>query len=402
MTKGSGIVSVSGIGCVCAAGNTIDECMDSLFRERRKPAPPVRFTSGHTTTFPVFEVADDFESIKLQGRTEVTRTGRLALVCAYQALRDAGLNVEELMNNRTGICMGTTVGTAMNNETFYRQYVKNEQPDIKHIKRLLRSNPSTVLAREFGTSGPCQTVANACSSGTDAIGIAYSWIRSGLCDIVLAGGADELCHVTYNGFISLMITDDGPCRPFDKNRKGLNLGEGAAVLVLESEHHARNREKKARGYVVGYGASCDAFHFTAPHPEGQGLRRAIANAVEQGNTSLKNIAFVNAHGTGTPDNDRVETHVLADLLPDVPFISTKGHTGHTLGAAGAIEAAFTVTCLERGRLPKNAGFDTPDPDLPAAPASADIEISKPFGISESLAFGGHNGVLLFAKDKGLL
>ncbi len=143
------------------------------------------------------------------------------------------------------------------------------------ITRYLRSNPVDVLAREFDLTGPCQTVVNACSSGTDAIGLGALWIQSGLCDLVLAGGADELCHVTYNGFISLMITDDSPCKPFDLDRKGLNLGEGAAVLVLESEKSRQTRQKQARAFVLGYGASCDAYHLTAPHPQGRGLRQAI-------------------------------------------------------------------------------------------------------------------------------
>ncbi|HEX2965640.1 MAG TPA: beta-ketoacyl synthase N-terminal-like domain-containing protein [Syntrophorhabdaceae bacterium] len=268
-----GTVGVTGMGCVCAPGNTIDDCMDSLFQERKRPLPPIRFTSGHTTTFPVFEIADDFESTRLHGETEVTRTARLALVCAYQALRDAGLDkVENLKNVRVGVCLGTTVGTAMNSESFYRQYLKNEQPDMKHITRLLNSNPSMVLAREFGISGPCQTVANACSSGTDAIGIAYNWIRSGLCDVVLAGGTDELCHVTYNGFISLMITDDGPCRPFDKDRKGLNLGEGAAVLILESERHMRARQKKAPGLYCRLRCFMRRLPFYCTPPRGAGTQ----------------------------------------------------------------------------------------------------------------------------------
>jgi 3-oxoacyl-[acyl-carrier-protein] synthase-1/3-oxoacyl-[acyl-carrier-protein] synthase II len=270
-----------------------------------------------------------------------------------------------------------------------------------HITRLLNSNPAAVIAREFDLCGPCQTVVNACSSGTDAIGLGASWIKSGLCDIVLAGGTDELCHVTYNGFISLMITDDVPCKPFDRNRKGLNLGEGAAILVLESENSRRARNKKARAFVLGYGASCDAYHFTAPHPEGRGLRRAIGETIALGNITADNIAFVNAHGTGTPDNDRTESLVLADMLPGVPFLSTKGYTGHTLGAAGAIEAVFTVACLEVGRIPRNAGFSTPDPDLPVTPAETEMAVKGHVALSESLAFGGHNAALAFGTDRGL-
>ena len=396
-------VAVTGMGCICGPGNTLAENMKALFGQRKNPAPPVRFSSSHSINYPVFEVADGLDSLEPRGVKDLTRTAKLGLHAAYEALENAGIDPHGgfLHSNRAGVCIGTTVGTAMNHEGFYRQYCGNEQPDMNHIKRLLNSNPAMVLAREFGISGPVQTVANACSSGTDAIGIAYLWIRSGLCDVVLAGGADELCHVTYNGFISLMITDDGPCRPFDRDRKGLNLGEGAAVLVLESESHARSRAEKTRGFILGYGASCDAHHFTAPHPEGRGLRQAIQNALNQSGFSAKDVAFVNAHGTGTPDNDRVESRVLADLLPDVPFISTKGHTGHTLGAAGAIEAAFTVACLAGGKLPKNAGFETPDPELAAGPATTGTEISGVIAVSESLAFGGHNGVLVFGKEKGL-
>lgn len=386
---------------MCAPGGTVEECTDALFRERKGPAAPTLFTSGHSVSYPVFEVSDGLIPMKFRGGANVTRTAALALFAAHEAVKNAGLDGDQdhLGSQRVGVCIGTTVGTAMNNEGFYRQYLKNEQPDMAHIILLLRSNPAMIVAREFGACGPRQTVANACSSGTDAIGIGISWIRSGLCDIVLAGGADELCHVTYNGFISLMITDEGPCKPFDRDRKGLNLGEGAAVLVLESERSRRVRNRKSRAFALGYGASCDAYHFTAPHPEGRGLRRAIGEAIAQSNVSANDIVFVNAHGTGTPDNDRVESRVLADVLPGVPFFSTKGHTGHTLGAAGAIEAVFTIACLEMGKIPKNAGLIAPDPELPTAPASDESIITGDVALSESLAFGGHNGVLVFAKNR---
>lgn len=397
-------VAITGMGCICGPGNTVGECMNTLFGERKDPAPPVRFTSSHSISYPVFEVSDELMSLEPRGITDITRTGRLALFAAHEAISNAGLDreLEALRGQRVGVCVGTTVGTTMNNEGFYRQYLKGEQPDMAHITRLLNSNPAAVIAREFDLCGPCQTVVNACSSGTDAIGLGASWIKSGLCDIVLAGGTDELCHVTYNGFISLMIADDGPCKPFDRDRKGLNLGEGAAMLILESETSRCSRNKKARAFVLGYGASCDAYHFTAPHPEGRGLRRAIGEAMAMANTTAADIAFVNAHGTATPDNDRTESLVLADMLPGVPFLSTKGHTGHTLGAAGAIEAVFTVACLEMGRIPKSAGFSTPDPDLPVTPADTEMVVKGPVALSESLAFGGHNAVLAFGIDGGVL
>jgi 3-oxoacyl-[acyl-carrier-protein] synthase II len=286
----------------------------------------------------------------------------------------------------------------MNYEAFYRRYCRDEEPDMALITRFLKSNPAEVLAKEFEMTGPCQTVVNACSSGTDAIGLGALWIQSGLCDIVLAGGTDELTHVTYNGFISLMITDDSPCKPFDKERQGLNLGEGAAVLVLESEASRRKRKKQARAFVLGYGASCDAYHLTAPHPQGSGLKRAIQEAMALSGVVAEDLAFINAHGTGTKDNDRVESQVLHELLPDIPFLSTKGYTGHTLGAAGAIEAAATVLAVHHGILPPTINFETPDPecDMDIVPNIA-RKVNIGAAISNSFGFGGQNGVLVFKK-----
>jgi 3-oxoacyl-[acyl-carrier-protein] synthase-1/3-oxoacyl-[acyl-carrier-protein] synthase II len=369
--------------------------MASLFKGERKLGAPMRFTSDHATTYPVFEVADDLASLETRNTPDISRTGKLTLRVAFEAIADAGLDREFLRSKRVGVCMGTTVGCVMNNGDFYRAYLQGQDPDMVDITRFLRSNPADVVARELDLTGPCQTVVNACSSGTDAIRIGSLWITSGICDIVLAGGADELSHVACNGFVSLMITDSSPCKPFDRDRKGLNLGEGAAMLVLESEGTRRLRDSGARAFVLGSAASCDAHHLTAPHPDGRGLRRALEEAIASSGIDADKIAFVNAHGTGTQDNDRVESRVLHDALPGVPFLSTKGYTGHTLGAAGAIEAAFTVACLEKGRIPKSAGFSSPDPQLPASPAESELTIKGNVAVSESLAFGGHNGVLVF-------
>ena len=283
-------VAITGMGCLCAPGRTLALCLESIFRRHRKPAPPLRFTSNHPVSYPVFEVTDDLTSLSLKGTKDISRTARLALAAAVEAIGNAGLDREMLRSRRVGVCLGTSVGNAMNSESFHRQLRHDEEPEMAPITRYLHSNPVDVLAREFDLIGPCQTVVNACSSGTDAIGLGALWIQSGLCDMVLAGGADELCHVTYNGFISLLITDDSPCKPFDLDRKGLNLGEGAAMLVLESEKSRQARGKDSRAFVRGYGASCDAFHLTAPHPQGRGLRRAIEEAMR--------LSGVSARGSG--------------------------------------------------------------------------------------------------------
>lgn len=382
-----GAVPISGLGCISAAGPTLDACMDTLFLGRRAPAPPRRFSTSHPIRYPVFEVPD------FEGPADLLRTAALLLSAAEEALADAGLDREALAGLRVGACIGTTVGSAMNNEPFCQAFRAGASPSMAPMDRILRSNPAAVLARTFGLTGPCQTIVNACSSGTDAVGLGASWIQAGLCDLVLAGGADELGRITYNGFISMRISAPGPCRPFDRDREGLNLGEGAAVLVLEAPDLLRRRGRRARSFVLGYGSSCDAYHPTAPSPDGAGLERAIREAMAAADLAPAGIAFVNAHGTSTPDNDRVEGQVLARILPGVPFLSTKGFTGHTLGAAGAIEAAFTVACLERGRIPGSAGFETPDPDIGAEPVRENSPVRGAVALSQSLAFGGNNAVL---------
>ena len=390
-------IAVTGIGCLCAAGENLKQCMDSLYAGRQPSAPPARFSSSHQVAYPVFEIPDDFNVIGSSSKSEISRTARLAVTAAQEALRNAGWNRAMMQEKRVGVCIGTTVGSAMNNERFYREFRRGHHPAMNAITRFLNSNPAQAIAKEFGLTGPCQTVVNACSSGTDAIGLGALWIRSGICDAVITGGADELCRVTYNGFISLMIADDSICRPFDAHRRGLNLGEGAAVLVLESEELCRTRKQRARARALSYGSSCDAFHLTAPAPDGSGLKQALEIALTGCNRTAAEVGFINAHGTGTPDNDRVESKVLYDMLPGVPFLSTKGYTGHTLGAAGAIEAAFTVACLESQKIPPSVGFTTPDPELPWSPVQFETDVNGSIAISQSLAFGGNNAVLVFEK-----
>jgi 3-oxoacyl-[acyl-carrier-protein] synthase-1/3-oxoacyl-[acyl-carrier-protein] synthase II len=384
-------VAITGMGVICAAGNNLNDCMAALFRGTRAPVPPVSFSSNHPIKYPVFEVPG------FTPPEELLRTSALGLHAAREALADAGLDQEFLGSLRVGVCVGTTVGCAISNETFCREYRAVKVPGMAPLERILRSNPAAVIAREFGFSGPCQTIVNACSSGTDAVGLAASWIRSGACDIALAGGADELGRITYIGFIALLISDEAPCKPFDLNRKGLNLGEAGAMMVLESERVRTMRRKKARSWMLGYGSACDAYHLTAPRPDGAGLKSAIAEALACNNTDPQALAFVNAHGTGTPENDKVETRVLAEVLPGIPFLSTKGYTGHTLGAAGAVEAVFTAACLERGQIPANIGFTTPDPDLGGTPVTEITRFTGTVALSESLAFGGNNAVIILGK-----
>lgn len=369
--------------------------MENIFSGRRAPAPPRRFQTGHPTVYPVFEVSEAFFAEDQDTRR--TLTARLALHATREALEQAGISTDRLQDLRIGVCIGTTVGGTLNSEEFYREYLQALHPDMEPVRRYLRCNPAAAIAREFGFRGPCQTVTNACSSGTDAIGIGAGWIRAGLCDVVVAGGADELCRVTYNGFASLKIMDPEPCRPFDRARRGLNLGEGAGIVILEAQPSGREAEKEILGRILGYGTACDAHHLTAPHPEGLGLKTALAEALRLSDLQADDIAFVNAHGTGTKDNDAVESKVLAEALPVVPFLSTKGATGHALGAAGAIEAVLSLAFLRLGKVPASPGFVEPGEDIPLSPLIRTINRDQPNALSQSLAFGGTNSVLAFSR-----
>ena len=393
-------VAIAGIGCICSAGLTLKDSMKSLYRGERCPAPPAAFSAHPPFAFPVFEIREDFFPTRKIKEKNVMRTCRLALTAALEAMEGAGLDREFLEKKRVGVCIGTNVGSCVNNEAFYLNHRGGDDLLAAPANRFLMSNPTRIIAAEFCVGGPLQTVVNACSAGSDAIGLAASWIRAGLCDVVIAGGADELYPVTYSGFKSLLIYDDSPCKPFDANRKGLNLGEGAAIFILTSEEIQKDAGKNPRGFVLGYGSATDAYHPTKTRPDGLGLKMAIQEAMATGGTTPAKIAFVSAHGTGTWDNDLIESRVLNDILPGVPFFSTKGYTGHTLGASGAIEAAITIACLEEGRIPASIGFTTPDPELaPAYPVRQNLSINGRIALSETLAFGGNNAVLILGTGK---
>ena len=393
-------ITVTGLGCVCAGGKNLPETMGAMYAGRRCPVFSTRIRTSLNKEFPVFEIPGDLRAPDgLPVRRNASRTSLLALIATREALNHAGWSLEDLKGRRVGVCMGTTVGCTLNNEPFYRSFRMGERPDPAPATDMLDNNPSLLVARALGVRGPAITIANACSSGADAVGLARSWIASGLCEVAIAGGADELSRITRLGFASLLITSSEPCRPFDRRRSGLNLGEGAGVMVLESRGSLQARGAQALAEVAGYACAADAYHPTAPHPQGRGLRRAILGALRDAGARPEDVDFVNAHGTATPDNDRVEGQSLADLLPTRPPVaSTKSYTGHTLGASGGIEAVFTVQALLDRRAPATVGFEEADPECAITPTTANTDLRARLAISNSLAFGGNNSVLVFRRD----
>ncbi|MBP5509895.1 MAG: beta-ketoacyl-[acyl-carrier-protein] synthase family protein [Kiritimatiellae bacterium] len=344
---GGAVLPITGMGQLSAAGGTVAEanaCLEALHGDGMRATPyPVRGFFGKTATKPVFTVPS------LREELPDARLFELLVPALDEALRDSGLSASGLSRLRTGVCLGTTSGCQFNVLTnrfeaipAYRHYRETGTADRSSAQRYLDSNPAEWVRAKLHTTGPAVCVTDACSSGADAIGIAAEWLRNDVCDAVICGGVDALNPLPYAGFSSLGVYSDNPCKPFAPDRDGLNLGEGAGILVLETERSRRARGVTARGALLGYGMSADAYHLTAPDPSGEGLRRAIETAAKDAGVPLPSVTEINPHGTATLDNDAVESAVFASLLAGVPLFPTKAATGHTLGAAGAIEAVFSV------------------------------------------------------------
>ncbi len=400
--------AIGGMGVLSCAGNGCAETLFRLFHpDPSYPALPGPRT-GTGLKNPLFELArfrcpQDSELTRAMRRhcasgTEcaMTRSMDLLLHALEEALLEADLSLSGLRSRRTGVCIGTTVGCQLNDLEYYAQIRNGDFSCPGPMQRYLKGNPAELLREGLFLDGPALCISNACASGSDALGIAAMWIRSGLCDLVIAGGTDALDRVPIAGFHALGVDSDEPCRPFDKHRKGLNLGEAAGVVILESAESARKRGKKPEFFLSGYGNSADAYHITRPLPDAGGLLRAFEGALRMGGICEKReIAFLNAHGTGTPANDSCEANAIHHFFgPETPYFSTKALTGHTLGAAGAVEFIFTVLLLREGRIPPSHGFFEKPEDIIRPPQTEPARIHRRFAVSDSLAFGGSNAALL--------
>jgi len=386
-----GNVLITGMGVVSAAGTGVAASLESMEAGERNVGPVSVFSSP--VDLPVFEVRD------LPPRTTPgkMRTLELLEIALAEALAEAGLS--DATGLRIGVVLGTSVACQLNDLDFYSTFREKKSAPMDSVDGFLEGNLAEATAKRLGLDGPTMVVVNACSSGTDAIGAAMSWLNAGLCDVAIAGGADEMNRIPLSGFNALGVASDKPCAPFDGNRTGLNLGEGAGVLVLETAASATRRGVSSRLRVCGYGSSADAYHLTAPHPEGEGLVRAINFALSQAGIDPSDIAFVNAHGTSTPDNDKVEGRTLQKVFgSDVTVLSTKGYTGHTLGAAGGIEAVFAAAGLSKGWIPGSAGFQAVDEEIGLVPTTGKTEVSGRYALSTSLAFGGNNAALVLGLE----
>jgi len=392
-------VVISGMGAISAAGATVRGTLESFAAGTVNAGKLSLFESP--LECPVFEASSlhppRSEISSNSAPQDGDRTLRLAMAAVGEALRDAGLDSDR-DGLRIGVCLGTTVACQLNDMAFYRAYREKGDAPMGAVDRYLKNNLADAVARAVGADGPSATVVNACSSGTDAVGAALSWLRAGMCDIAIAGGADELNRIPLCGFTALSVVSPNVCTPFDRDRQGLNLGEGAGIVVLETQKSAANRGVGSPLRVTGYGSACDAYHLTAPRPDGSGLEAALRAALAEAGVSPADVGFVNAHGTATRDNDKVEGAVLARVFgDDLAFLSTKGFTGHTLGAAGGLETIFAGTALREGWIPASPGFANKDDEIPIAPVTERTGIDTRCAVSTSLAFGGNNSALVIER-----
>jgi 3-oxoacyl-[acyl-carrier-protein] synthase II len=405
-------VVITGVGVVSPIGNTKEAFWNSLKEGKCGIDKITRFDISEGYEVSVAGEVKDFDPSKYIDKKEQRRLdlfSQFAIYAAKEAIKDAGLDMEKEDPFEVGVSIGSGIGGLMTIENEARKLVEKGARRVSpffvpmSIANMAAGNVSIYV----GAKGICRTIVTACSSATDSIGDAYSVLKEGRNQVVLAGGAEaSITPLGIAGFQSLqaLSKSSDPLRasiPFDKERNGFVMGEGAGVLVLETLEHALKRGAHIIAEVVGYGATGDAYHITSPSPNGEGGARAMAQALKQAGIEPQQVDYINAHGTSTEYNDKFETAAIKKVFGEntkVAISSTKSMTGHLLGAAGAIEAIAIAKALEEGFIPPTIGYKVPDEEcnLDYVP-NVGREAKLTYALSNSLGFGGHNGTILFKK-----
>ncbi len=397
-------VYITGIGIVCSIGNNVAETLQSLLASRSGIGEITLFPTIHKGIIPMAEVKLTTDQLLEQtgniGRNEFTRTTLLGIKAAREALFSAGIVDAE--GFRTGLISATTVGGMDRSENFYASFLADSRKGrLIDIVNHDCGDSTERIAADLGITGFVTTISTACSSSVNALMFGSNLIKTGQLDRVIVGGNDSVTKFTLNGFNTLMILDKTGCHPFDENRAGLTLGEGAAFLVLESGDIVAKEKKNILAEVSGYGNANDAYHQTASSPEGTGAFLAMSKAMEMSGIKPSDISYINVHGTGTENNDLSEGVAIERIFKDQvpPFSSTKGYTGHTLGAAGAVEAVIAVLAIQNRVIFPNLRFSTPMKELhikPVIELQQDIDIRHV--LSNSFGFGGNNSAVVLSKS----
>ncbi len=408
-------VVITGLGLVTPVGNEVESTWQALLEGRSGAGPITRFdASEHDVRF-ACEV-EGFDPHDYLDRKEVKRTDRFlqfALATADQAVEASGVEptIGELPDERVGVVVGSGIGGLDTMETQHSRLLERGPGRVSpfFIPMFIADMASGLISMRYEARGPNYATVSACSSSAHALGLAYRSIRTGEADVMITGGTEAtitpLCVAGFSSMKALSTRNEEPeraSRPFDGDRDGFVLGEGAGMMVLETLEHARERGAPILAEFVGFGQSADAYHMTAPAPEGEGAQAAMRLALADGELEPEDVVYVNAHGTSTPANDSTETTaikgVFGDHARELLVGSTKSMTGHTLGAAGALEAAISILVCQRSVVPPTINYETPDPECDLDYVTeGPVEREVPVAVTNSFGFGGHNVCLAFRR-----
>lgn len=400
-------VVVTGYGLTSPIGNTPEEFWNNLHDGKIGIGPITKFDNSEIPVHNAGEI-HNFPFDKYFVRKDKNRMDQYSLYAIYatlEALENAKLDMDTVDRDRTGVIVSSGIGGL---QEMQEQIIRMHEKGIKRIQpmfipKALSNMAAGNIALRIGARGVCKSITTACASSNDAIGEAFREIKFGYHDVILAGGAESTINEIgiggFNALTALSTTED-PARsaiPFDKDRNGFVMGEGAGVLVLESLEHAQKRGATILAEVVGYGSNCDAYHQTTPTPDGSGAAKAIELAIKEAGISPEDVDYVNAHGTSTQANEKGESKAIVTVLgKDVPVSSTKSFTGHLLGAAGAVEAVATIEAIRHNYIPMTAGTRELSEDIEANVVYGQgQEAELEYAISNTFGFGGHNAVLAF-------
>lgn len=405
-------VVITGLGVISPIGNNIIDFWNSV-KEGKCGISFIEYFDTENFATKLGAEVKDFDPTQYIDPKSARRTDRntqFAIAASQQAIDQSGLDLEKIDKERFGVIIGSGIGGM---RTFEKEHVALLEKGPRRVSpffipMMISNMAAGNVAIHFGAKGICMSVSTACATGTNAIGEAFRAIQIGRHDIMLAGGTEaSITALAVAGFMSLnaVSTSTDPMRasiPFDADRNGFIMGEGSGVIVMETLEHAKSRGANILAEIVGYGSTCDAYHITAPDPDGNGGARAMRQAIEEAQIDSNEVSYINAHGTSTPYNDKLETTAIKNVFGDyaykIPVSSSKSMFGHLLGAAGAVEAIVCVESLIDGFVPATINYKNPDPDcdldyVPNVGRKADIK----YVLSNSLGFGGHNACLAFKK-----
>jgi 3-oxoacyl-[acyl-carrier-protein] synthase II len=396
-------VFVTGLGAVTAIGRNLSEFWQNLTAGVCGIRPVSLFDASKYRTQTAAEVRDIPDGFLSEAkRRRMSRADRMGLAAAAEAIAAAGLDLSREDPTRVGVILGGGTSGLLDSEEFYERHLRGRKARPSKVLNHLPDSITDRVAQHWGLGGIKSTITTACSSSANAMGYAFDAIVSGLADVVITGGSDVLARLTYGGFNALRSVDPDPCRPFDRERRGLSIGEAAGILVFEEAEHARRRGAPAPVEFRGYGVTSDAFHMTAPDPSGVAGGRSVRAALASARIDAENVDYINAHGTATPQNDSAETAAMKAALGnrarEIPVSSIKSMIGHCLCASGAIEAVATAMTIRTQTVPPTIHYEHPDPacDLDYVPNQArDARVRV--ALSNSFAFGGNSTVVVFGR-----